>query len=721
MRKGQAGRAGLVRRAAMSTAAFVPISLATTMAAQAQTVDEGNAQSYVRPYTLDAILVEGELQTRSLQDTQTSVTVIPGAELDRLPDNDLYDVIERTPNVSASFGEQGFSIRGVDQRGPGAAGTGMLVNVSVDGATLPDNQATFYGPYGTWDLDQVEVLRGPQSTQQGRNALAGAIVIRTADPTYKQEVKVRGQAGSRDTLGGAFAVNQPLVDDVLAIRVAGEALTTDGFVKNPTLDTDDYDGKDLGVIRGKVLFEPVDNFSAVGTASFTYNAGGEDYVSFSDYPDERNNYSNEPAAESSHHTILGLRMAYDFTDAWALHSETSWYHNDYARQEDFDYTAAPGGTLARDRDTFSVEEDLRLAYEGDTLSGVLGFYYLDVRADNDSTVNVPGTFVRPLLPPSITITQDTVSSIDTRNLAIFGEVEYEVIDDLSLVAGGRYDNESVDYKDTTVVTSSVPLPIPLPPTERVASDTSFDAFLPKFGVVYDWTEDLSTGFTVQRGYRAGGTQRNIATGQLNEFDPEYTWNYELSVRSQWLNKALTANANAFYARWNDQQVNVIGPSGLSFDFNTVNAGKSEYYGGELELIYLPMDNLDLFGSLGLVQTKFIEFRNQGIDYADNEFPFAPNVTGAFGASYYFDWGIELHGDASYTGPSYVTIDNTSDQKADGRFLVNARVGYAQEQFSLFLYGRNLTDVDYITQVTPGRTVVRTGEPLTVGVLFNANF
>ncbi|MEM9123618.1 MAG: TonB-dependent receptor plug domain-containing protein, partial [Pseudomonadota bacterium] len=183
--------------------------------------------------TLDQIIIEGELQERTLQETQTSVAVYLGEELDESTDFDLYDVIDRTPNVQSRFGEQGFAIRGISQSGQGG-GSGLLINVLVDGISLPSNQATTFGPYGTWDLQQVEVLRGPQSTQQGRNALAGAIVLETADPTFEREFKARGGFGEYQSYDGAFMLNLPIVDDVSAVRLAFETNHTDGFVENPT-------------------------------------------------------------------------------------------------------------------------------------------------------------------------------------------------------------------------------------------------------------------------------------------------------------------------------------------------------------------------------------------------------------------------------------------------------------------------------------------------------
>ncbi|MEL6219020.1 MAG: TonB-dependent receptor plug domain-containing protein, partial [Pseudomonadota bacterium] len=285
---------------------------------------------------LDELVVEGELQTRSLQDTQTSVAVIPGEELERRGDLDLYDVIERTPNVTSSFGEKGFAIRGIDQRGPGAAGSGLLVTTRVDGITLPTNQTTFFGPYSTWDLEQIEVLRGPQSTQQGRNALAGAVIIRSADPTFAADLKTRVDVAERNQFGGAVAFNAPIVDDVLAVRFSAEHIQTDGFVTNPTLGIDDYDNREQTTLRAKALFEPTDAFQAILSTTYARNFGGEDFVETAQFPDRRVNLSNIAAEEGSEFGLFNLRMTYDLNDAFTLRSETSGLLNDYTRIEDFD-------------------------------------------------------------------------------------------------------------------------------------------------------------------------------------------------------------------------------------------------------------------------------------------------------------------------------------------------------------------------------------------------
>jgi len=713
-----------MRDGGKTTTACVIVAVLAAPGAAAQEAGADDAS------TLDTITVEGELRRRDLQETTSSVVVIPGEELDRRDDTDLYDVIERTPGVTQSFGEKGFGIRGIDQRGPGAAGTGLLVNTTVDGVTLPNNQATFFGPYSTWDLAQIEVLRGSQSTQQGRNALAGAIVIRSKDPDYDFEIKGRGEIGERGTFGGALAVNIPVVEDRVALRFSADHRQTDGFITNPTLREDDFDGRELTTLRAKARFDPTEELSAIFSASYTRSFGGEDFVVRDLFPDQRLNFSNIDSEEGSEHGIFGLRVNYEISPSLRLESESNYYITDYTRLEDVDQTAADGGFIDVTGDTSSLEQEIRLLYDAGPWSGVLGGFVTDITDETDSGLAISGQSINPALPPGVLISRDLQLGTDTLNYALFGELEYRVLPQLGLIAGFRYDREAQDFETTTVTSSNVPLPPGLlPPDETLTTETTFDAFLPKLGFVYDWTPDLSTGFTVQRGYRAGGTQQNPLTGAINEFDPEFTWTYEASVRTQWLDRRLTVNANAFFTQWRNQQVNVIGPTGLGADFNTVNAGESRLWGGEIDMRARPLPGLETFAGIALVQTEFTEFIDNGVDLSGNEFPNAPEVTASFGASYFFDNGVEIHGDASYTAAAFSDAQNDPRTTSDARFLVNLRAGYQAETWGAFVFARNLFDVDYVTQATlptapgllGGSSFARTGEPLTVGVYATFNF
>lgn len=712
--------------------------------ASAQSDDAAVASDEVgadRPFELEPITVQGELQERTVQDTQTSVSVVTGEQLERRSDPDLYEVIGRLPNVTSSFGEQGFGIRGIDQRGVGGGGTGRVVSVEVDGVALPSNQATFFGPYSTWDLEQVEVLRGPQSTQQGRNALAGAIIVRSNDPTFEPEAKLRGEYGSRNSYRGAIALNLPLLEDTLAFRVAADTYHTDGWIENPTRNEDDHDAQDLSTARAKLRWDPIQDMSLVLSYSFTDNEAGEDVFDIENWPEQRLIFSNVDEREGSEHSIWGLRLEWDLDNPFTIESETSYYDSDYIRIEDFDGTAEPLGIFERDGTSEAFEQDLRVRFEYETVRGVFGVFYSDTESTNPSLQTADFSTVNGLLPPGVppipqglgTFTRVFGFGSESENIAGFGEADIDIgaIPGLTITAGLRFDQETVS-EQTTEMTVTEPaaedlpppfndiVPLLIPAQSAADNERDFDAWLPKIGVTYGWADEITTGFTVQRGYRAGGSQTNFFTGETNDFDPEFVWNYELSFRGQFFARRLTTNANLFYLDWQDQQVAVLGPSGNLLDQNTVNAGSSRVWGAEASLDAAVTPALDAFLAVGYARSEFIDFEEAGQDFSGNRFPNSPQWTGAFGGQYYLPNGVSVGADASYTDSSFSDAGNDPRNESNSVFLVNAQVGYEWRGLTAAFYARNLFDVDYITfrsfdgSVGEEQTVIRAGEPRTVG-------
>ncbi|MQQ09619.1 TonB-dependent receptor [Epibacterium sp. SM1979] len=696
--------------------------LFSTISCLALIAGQAAAQQAGAPLVLDPIIVKGELVERSLQDTPTSVAVETGETLEKRGDQDIYDVIERVPNVTSSFGEQGFSIRGIDQRGVGG-GNGLLVSTQVDGVALPSNQATFFGPYSNWDLEQVEVLRGPQSTQQGRNALAGAVVIRSKDPTFDREFKLRTDVGTANYRRFALAANTPLVDDRLAFRFSAEHFQHDGFVENPTRGEDDYDAHDSTTYRGKLLWTPNDRLRAVLTYSQTESSGGEDYIDTSFFPDRRVILSDEDGEEGSKHRNLGLRLNYELNDTWTLESETNFYRHDYRRFEDADNSAAALGSISATGESKVFEQDLRLAFDTGVVTGVAGLFYSDISNRRPAQFTADAGNVLFGVPNGLFVTRETFDPEDVQNIAIFGEAEIAadgLLSGLSFTLGARLDHEDYAFTNTTTYTPDVSA-FGLSNTS-FSGETSYTAFLPKAGVTYDFTEDQSISFTVQRGYRAGGAQVNAFTGGLNEFDPEFTTNYELAYRGSFLDGRLRTSGNLFYTRWKDQQVTVFGANGGStdFDFDVVNAGESELFGIELTAEGEVTDRFTMYGSVGHTHTEFLDFQNGSNDFSGNEFPLAPSTTAAIGGEYSWDNGVSLGVDVSYTDGSFARPTNTD--KSDDRWLVNTQLTYESAAgWETGLYVRNLFDKDYLTfnDVTNGGG--RAGNPREVGFYVQKSF
>lgn len=705
----------------MNTSAIALVAtLAITQQSKAQNTDD--------ELVADEIIVEGELQSRTLQDTQTSVTVITGEELERRSDVSLRSVAERVPGVSTSARGIGFVIRGVDERGVDANGpSSPAVTTSIDGARITDFGRINTSFLSTWDLEQVEFLRGPQSTQSGRNALAGAVIVRSADPSFDEEFKLRAGLGNFRTFEGAFAANMPLIDDTLAMRLSGDFRTTDGFIENTTTGEADDGGVESLNVRGSLRFEPTDNFSAVLKLSHIESTDGFASSDRAAFP-RREVTTDAPTQDEMDYQSANLRLSYDFTDELSFESESVLTDRRFVFRGDFDGTGLPLATAVDDAAGQSFSQEIKLFYENEWLSGVLGAFYLQSEETSNTIGTIPSALFAPpafvpFLTPGTTISAVGVSDVEVQNMAVFGELEAEVSDGVRLIVGGRYDRETQDRSSFGTISTNEPLLIgALPPQTPEKTSTTFQAFLPKAGIVYEFTDDVSLGFTFQQGYRAGGAGTNLARGETFEFDPEFTNNYELSLRSQWLDDRLTVNANAYFVQYRDQQV-VIELSTSPLDQETQNAGKSRSFGGELEVQATPFAGLDLYASIGYNQTEFLDFVSNGVQLAGNEFRNAPEWTGAVGGTYFFDqgWldGFYVGADASYTSSSFSDAANSGSLRSDQRTILNLRAGYETEHFNVFGYVNNLGDTTYVEE--SGATLVTIGAPLTVGLIGQVEF
>ena len=346
--------------------------------------------------------------------------------------------------------------------------------------------------------------------------------------------------------------------------------------------------------------------------------------------------------------------------------------------------------------------------------------------------------VVPLYAGGFLINAVQQNPVDIETQAVFADFTYDLTDNVRVFGGFRYDTEEQNITTGNEVSVLTPLPDPaaFPPIapvltqvnalllataadateeETTLQSPSFDAFLPKFGIGWDIDDRRSLNFIAQRGYRSGGVGINVATAQSYTFDAEYTWNYEASFRSKWLDDRLTVNANAFFIDWTDQQVNVQ-LSANTFDSETQNAGSSEVKGFELETQYQASDSLDLYGSVGVADSEFTDLcatvsiavtdglqtceidGATGFDFSGNTFTSAPDLTIAGGFTWQNDNWI-VNGNANYASAAFSQLARPQEQKTiDERTLVNFRAGWRNDNFGIYLTGDNVLDEEYLTSL-----------------------
>lgn len=749
------------------------------------------AESAPGPGALEEIIVTGQKTSRSLQDTAASVAVVTDIAMEEQGIRDFYEVMERTANISAQPGVT-FNIRGIDAFNVSGSGNSYLTSVYIDGAVMP-YRLIQQGAFSTWDLQQVEVLRGPQSTLQGRNSLAGAVIMNSKNPSHEWDAKFRiggGQDGRREA---AFAFGGSIVEDQLAFRLAGEQRQWDGYNFNPTRNDnpDFFDAKNL---RAKLLWEPssVPEFSALLSYSYTEADEGTRYtntppagISPFDY---RIKTHNDPITEFTETDIFTLELSYELSDNWTFKSISTYTDADYGYLWDGDAGPTPGSTLDDKRVDETTSQEFRLSFEYEKFQGLIGAYYSDLDVDDRvrgsqqitlQSLGVPTLLVAPAphglgLPQSLANmvlgiyapvdpvilgrNADLTQAVTTR--ALFADASYRINDQWEVFAGIRWDKESQENSSDTRISIDNANALPNPANFafnpqlaalvtglnarlfQMASDASgvqplvdadFSEVLPKLGVTYHWTEDLSTSFTYQKGYRSGGVGSNIAKSYNYQFDPEFTDNYELSFRSQWLDRRLTINANAFYLDWQDQQVSVQ-LSGNRYDTETRNAGSSEVKGIELESSFALNDEISLYGSIGRAKTEFKEFKlilpTATYDLSGRAFAGSPEWTGNMGITYNGNNGFRFNANANYTDESKST--NTPwtqaqegapnyDPDNDSRWVVNMRAGYEWDKFGAYMQISNLLDEEYIIRNDAGVGELFLGAPRQLSFILEANF
>lgn len=723
------------------------------------------------------IIVTGQKTNRTLQETPASVAVVTSESISNQNLLSVYDILERTPNLAVDGNKTTFSIRGIDAFSVSGGGDGVLASVYLDGAVMPRTALTA-GPLDLYDIAQVEVFRGPQSTVQGRNALAGAVIIRTADPSYEWSGRFRALITDKDGQRrfGA-AVGGPLVDGQVAFRLAGEVSRADGLIHNVTTHKD-ADRRESETVRAKLLLTPdfLPGLRIVATFMHDRHQRGMFYSEFDAPYNGRDRIATEDVMDDQtvKSDIGTVEIGYDLGGGLSLTSVTNYSDIRFRSVGDPDRGPAPGQTSRVYDPDKTFQQELRFNIDKSWIHGLIGGYYL--RDDNrgyqfeatqslnltrlgvdrqllamglpQATVNAVLNLYGGVVPIRNSLSQPRL----TENYAGFADLTFPVTDRFRINAGLRYDHETQDRgaTQTVVIDRALPDPanLPIPALAPIITQlnailrataagansvepvrpVTYTAWLPKIGLTYDLAQDVSLSFTAQRGYRAGGSGLNQQRAQTYDFDPEYTWNYEFALRSEWFDRRLTLNANAYWIDWKDQQVSVQLTPGAVFDTQVVNAGKSRLYGAEVELSGRPTRTLNLYAGAGYSNTKFQEFNvtigSLSAAAQGNEFARAPHWTLSGGATFHHPNGLFANLNANYRSAYYQDTVDQAFRDIPGRTLVNAKIGWQGDHFGAFLTASNLFNVQKPSQFFTdfdGRVRGTLTEPRILGLSFEGRF
>lgn len=689
------------KKSTLAVAVASGLMAATSVLAAEETKGEQALQ-------LKEVMITGEKIQRSEEKTLSSVAVVTAEDIRSHGDQDLQGVLDRTPGVYAQSGNENWGIRGIpvsgfDDQGPAAMNG--AVSVYVDDA-IQVNRLLTLNPMALWDMEQVEVYRGAQSTTQGRNSLAGAIIMRSKAPTFDPAFSVRSNVGKYGERGASAMANGSLIDGVMAGRLAVDYQTSDGYIENDFLDMDANQLRSSN-IRGKFLILPSDDMDVLLTFSRTKQRSGINAVAARDArPDYYKLYENTETLHTLAQNTATAKVDYRLDDFWTLTSVTSGTWSKYDSILDFDRTTTVTQTAPRHNEQTLGSQELRLGYASDRVNGVMGLYLGRSKGEIDDQL-VSGS--------TVALNQKGETKIDSH--AVFGELNWEFVDDWQLITGLRWDHE----KNNTKIDYPVRLvPVPDPVVDRSLSSS---VLLPKIGISHDLTENQVLGLTWQRGYRSGGV--NIRTRARHDtYDPEFTSTYELAWRGNWLDRRLRTTANLYHTTWKDQQVSFRNIADNTTQVS--NAADSRMIGLEFSAEYLVTSQLLVNAGFAYNDTKYKSFVRDGVDLSGYEFVNAPKKMANVGANYTFGNGLMIGGDVIYQGQSISNFDANSAREItkvrrnDSVTLVNLNAEYPIGELTLSGYVHNLFDEKYITN-NQGDTLLDVGAPMTLGVAARYDF
>lgn len=667
-------------RVPAATAAAVAFAAAPLMSTAPATA---SAAASAAGQPIEEVVVTGELRASRLMDSAASISVLSLEEQRSGTVNHLEEVLGWLPNVTLSSGgsrARFVQIRGIGERGQYSEPLNPSVGLVLDGVDL-----TGVGVTATlFDVDQVEVLRGPQGTLYGANALAGLINVRTNDPTPEFESRLRLEAGDYDAWGIGGVVSGPLSENA-GYRLAAQHYQDDGFIDNAYLDREDTDGHDELTVRGKLSWTPRDDQRWLLSAGLVEADNGFDAFSLDN---DRTTLSDQPGHDEQETRYASLSLDWQLNEAMQLTGNLagSVSEADYGYDEDWVYEGFhPFGYSStdryrRDRDLATL--DLRLLSGpagrlfGGTTDWVIGVYALDQSVD--------------LVRNYTYLADEFTSGYDIERLAAYGELEHELNPRTRLVFGLRAERHSADYQDS----------------EGVRFDPVDDMYGGRAVLERDVGDRAMAYLSVARGYKAGGFNiSGTLPADLREYDPEVLWNYEAGIKGVWLEERLTLRAALFTMRRNDVQVATsitrdIDGRAVEFIDIISNAAEGTNDGLELEADFRVSDRVSLFANVGLMDTEFDDFVNaSGEDLGGEDQAHAPGYQFFAGAEFYPAPGWYLRLEAEGKDEFYFNNSNRpegalDEVRSEAYELFNASLGYRTDRWSVKLWGRNLTDEDY---------------------------
>ena len=774
----------------MGNAKIIPgLSIALLCAAANPASAQSAAQSIPQQKEtgLEEIVVTAEKRDSTVQKTPISMTAISEAEIQARGLEDFRSIAQETPGVSMKTsgpGQTEFEMRGLDATGGFSPTVGFYIDDAPLTAPAQAAQGKVVVDPDLYDLNRVEVLRGPQGTLYGAGSMGGTIKLVTNAPqlntfSVSAQSKESGTDGGGFNYGGSAMMNLPITQDVAAIRFVGTYKYTSGWIDRVVLNPFPIETNG-GLTRGNVLAAPVQaSYSDVnweelegGRVSLLLKLGDNLTIqaglmhqkistggpfTIDDPPGNvLAHYQPFDIAEplEDNFTLYTLTVKYHFDGADLTSATAKWNRHDEQTQDisetiqsllglpSFYIPEGGAGPGSQEETDFSdqASEELRLASNGDgRFQWIGGLFFSDFNSNTTSLSNYAG--LEPIFGTSDLISVGEPINVTQR--ALFGETSYKLTDQLKATVGLRY----YSYSSTEETINSGIASIAGGPGTVLEFGRSDDkGFNPKVNFAYTVNDDVLLYTTAAKGFRPGGPNSPVplsgpaqcltGPGNLqslglnaapNQFNPDTVWSYEIGEKARALGNTFQINSDIYYESWNNVQQLVDPSCGFSF---TANAGSATVYGSEIEIAASLSPSWTVTENVGLTHATFDDTVLATNTVKGQKLLDVPNVTENTSVIYSMPvsaaYNFNVRGTYTYVGPmqdiTYVRND------LPGYSLVNARAGITSDRFSAFLFCDNVTNkvailTNNVAQTVNIPSVNRwvTNQPRTIGVDFQLRY
>ncbi len=659
----------------------------------------------IQTYQAASITVTAQKREENVQDVPAAITAITETELEDSGVETVADVVDMIPNLSVSQGLGGFngvSIRGI---GPSMFTRKSPVVIYVDGVPH-DNVRNF--DLELLNVERIEVLRGPQGTLYGKNAIGGVINVITRKPGNDWEGKASARAGEHETYGMKGFVSGPVVEDRLFFGVSGKYDDFGGYMKNDHPGQDYFNSRNVTSLKGVLRWLPVESVEVNFHAGMDFQDKGAD-ATLPPGPLRYHDYRDPGDKDDSDLYSAALNVRYE-GEGFAFYSVTTYRDRDNDLLQDRSFTPGEGFYSMTDKSKTNVlGQELRIQSPDDAggVQWMGGLYYSTEDIDYEdysSTYDTAGFF-------GYNIKYNWPGERQEQTVAAFGQVTFPLVSALDFTAGLRYETirKELDYR-REVIRTDTGQQLPIDPFTGAAvpvswsRDEDWGAFLPKGVLSWDLSEHVMLYGSVSRGYLAGGLNAWGDDRETAKFDEQTSLNYEVGAKTTWLDGRVLLNATLFYIDIEDMHVWNQPAPGI---YVASNAAKAHSQGVEVEARARLLQGLDIGAAFGLLDAEFDEYGA----FTGNVPVLSPDWTANFNVQYRHGSGLFARMDVDGYGTTYYDDANTVERDPFG--LVHAKIGYEADSYDVYLYCNNLLDKEYFSGKSFG--VFTVGEPRTVGV------